>query len=82
VNVENKADLDLFYEAPSGLILTAEELLRVHGGSCVASYHDTNGGSSSSGGGGRGPTVNGEGKDPSPEIENMTGGMTGPLKGK
>jgi hypothetical protein len=37
VNVENEADLDLLQEAPSGLLLTAEDLLRVHGGSCIAS---------------------------------------------
>ena len=36
---ETEADLDLFCEEASSLILTDEQLLAIHGGSCLGPYY-------------------------------------------
>jgi hypothetical protein len=72
--LRGKADLEFFSNVDSGLVLTDAELLRVHGGSCVAS----NGGGDSGGGGSR---VNGDNGTPSGPVQDVLGGIIELMRG-
>lgn len=62
-----QADLDLFNETSSGLVLTDAELLRIHGGSCVATYGPGT------------PTVNGDNGQVDPRVRDVLGPMLEPV---